>query len=96
MPVCFSREPIRIPCGCVPPSRVGLELPKEPAGKSRADAAADMARQACHTCAVESFSAGAFVRDRLGPPCLKVEADYGPDDRERLGVRTQILLEMVR
>lgn len=92
----IARKHFRIPCSCMTPNRGRLELLKELAEKFRADAVVDVVWQACHTYNVESYSAGAFVRDRLGLPYLKVETDYSPGDREQLMVRVQTLLEMAR
>jgi len=92
----IAEKHFRIPCSCMTPNTGRLELLSKLAMQFNANAVVDLVWQACHTYNVESFQVGGFVRKELNLPCLKVETDYSPGDREQIMVRIQTLLEMAR
>lgn len=92
----IARKYFRLPCSCMTPNAGRTDLIGRLAEDFRVDAVVDLVWQACHTYNIEAHLVERFVRGRLALPYMKIETDYSDSDRERIKMRVQTMVEMIR
>jgi benzoyl-CoA reductase/2-hydroxyglutaryl-CoA dehydratase subunit BcrC/BadD/HgdB len=92
----LAEKYLAIPCACMTPNTTRLDLIADLAREFHIEGVVELTWSGCHTYNVEAFSVREHVQDRLGLPYLQVETDYSESDTERLRLRVQAFLELVR
>ncbi len=92
----IAEQYLKIPCSCMSPNPGRVDLLSQLIEEFRVDGVVDLTWQACHTYNVESHVVRQLVEDRCGLPFLQIETDYSESDTERLRVRIEAFLELMR
>ncbi len=92
----LARSYLSIPCPCMTPNTTRLDLLRELIREFRVEGVVELTWQGCHTYNIEAFTVREYVSGEMGLPYLQIETDYSESDRERLCLRVQAFLELVR
>lgn len=92
----LARSYLGIPCPCMTPNSGRLELLSELIREFRVEGVVELTWQGCHTYNIEAFTVREHVSAEMALPYLQIETDYSESDRERLRLRVQAFLELVR
>jgi benzoyl-CoA reductase/2-hydroxyglutaryl-CoA dehydratase subunit BcrC/BadD/HgdB len=87
---------LAVPCPCMTPNKGRMALLEKLISDYRIEGVLELTWQACHTYNIEAYSIQKFTEDRMGLPYLQVETDYSQSDTERIRVRVQAFLELLR
>jgi benzoyl-CoA reductase/2-hydroxyglutaryl-CoA dehydratase subunit BcrC/BadD/HgdB len=78
------------------PNSARLDLLSELIREFRVEGVVELTWQGCHTYNIEAFTVREHVSGEMALPYLQVETDYSESDKERLRLRVQAFLELVR
>ncbi len=92
----LAEKYLAIPCPCMTPNTVRLDLLTELVREFHIEGVVELTWSGCHTYNIESHMVREHVQESLGLPYLQVETDYSQSDTERLRLRVQAFLELVR
>lgn len=92
----LARSYLGIPCPCMTPNSARLDLLSELIREFRVEGVVELTWQGCHTYNIEAFTVREHVSGEMALPYLQIETDYSESDRERLRLRVQAFLELVR
>ncbi len=92
----LARSYLSIPCPCMTPNATRLDLLSGLIREFRVEGVVELTWQGCHTYNIEAFTVREHVNGEMGLPYLQIETDYSESDRERLCLRVQAFLELVR
>lgn len=92
----LARSYLGIPCPCMTPNGARLELLSDLIREFRVEGVVELTWQGCHTYNIEAFTVREHVSAEMALPYLQIETDYSESDRERLRLRVQAFLELVR
>lgn len=92
----IAEQYLQIPCSCMSPNPGRYELLGRLIEEFQVDGVVDLGWQACHTYLIESYTVRKLVEENYQLPFLQIETDYSDTDSERLRVRIEAFLEMIR